>query len=308
MVKFAPLESPEVERRCKEILSVSPSHYLTLQALGKIYTEQAKFWEATQIYLKVSKYYPEKLPEVIQTLEHLTSLKPDSVFIYFWLGELYLHQPELRKAKEYFLKAEEVAPAENWLVKIYLRLIEINLKEDKLKEAEKFTAKLFELKEAEKQLYREVRALYHQRLTERITEVKRKISQSGGGATSIFELSEYLFEKEEFKEALEILSQLPMQERDVVLQRAILLGRYFIQLGEYLRAVEVLRECGVRGIPLTSLEQELLYWLGVAYEKAGAFAQAGRCFQKLMGYKDARERLTKVSFKHALHQPPLLEC
>jgi tetratricopeptide (TPR) repeat protein len=127
-----------------------------------------------------------------------------------------------------------------------------------------------------------------------IAEARSRVERNPTDLQFRFELGEVLFNAGLYREALPEL-QRARQNPNARLKAMNALGRCYRELGMYDLAARQLEEAAREIYGMDGTKKEIIYNLGLVYEKMGARDKALECMKQIYeadyGYKDVAERV-----------------
>jgi len=138
-----------------------------------------------------------------------------------------------------------------------------------------------------------------------IEEAQKRVERNPTDLQVRFELGEHLMNAGRFRDALPEL-QRARQNPNARLKAMNLLGRCYDELGMLDLAAKQLEEAGREILTMNAMKKEIVYNLGLVYEKSGEKEKALSCMKQIYeadyGYKDVAVRV-ESSYGQKLRQP-----
>ena len=127
-----------------------------------------------------------------------------------------------------------------------------------------------------------------------VGEARKRVERNPTDLQLRFELGENLANARQFREALPEL-QRARQNPNARLKAMNLLGFCYRELGMLDLAMKQLEEAGKEILTMDAMKKEIIYNLGLVYEKMGEQEKSLNCMKQIYeadyGYKDVAERV-----------------
>src|SRR5205807_5612279 len=137
-----------------------------------------------------------------------------------------------------------------------------------------------------------------------VTDARERVARNPTDLQLRFELGEHLVSAKRFREAVPEL-QRARQNPHARLKAMNLLGRCYSELGMLDLAMKQLEEASREILPMDAMKKEIVYNLGLVYERMGDGEKSLNCMKQIYeadyGYKDVAARV-ESSYKQNISQ------
>jgi len=127
-----------------------------------------------------------------------------------------------------------------------------------------------------------------------VEDARKRVGRNPTDLQLRFELGEHLVNAGHFRQALPEL-QRARQNPNARLKAMNLLGRCYSELGMLDLAMKQLEEASQEILPMDAMKKEIVYNLGLVYERMGAMEKSLNCMKQIYeadyGYKDVASRV-----------------
>jgi tetratricopeptide (TPR) repeat protein len=238
----------------------------------------------------------EAIADQIAELRAEVEKNPQSVDNSRRIADLYEQSNDLDNATAWYQYVNGITNGTDaWIVR---KIADLQLKqlENGIKEREEWLAVAGGAHEESARIQGELEALRAQRGTMMLEEARRRVDRNPTDLLFKFELAEQLFIVGEYADAIREL-QKARQNPNIRLKAIALLGRCYEKRGMNDLAAKQFTEAAAEMLAMDATKKEILYQLGLLYEKMGDAAKALDCFKQIYevdyGYEDVADRVER---------------
>ena len=222
--------------------------------------------------------------------------QPDSVDLARQLAILHEHKEDLESAIQWYQYAANLTKgADTGLVRKVADL-RIRCLDNEIAAQEEFLAEHPAAGEKSAEADAKLKAARQKRAEVVIADARERMARNPTDPQLRFELGERLVNAGHFREAVPEL-QRARQNPNARLKAMNLLGRCYSELGMLDLAMKQLEEASKEILYMDATKKEIVYNLGLVYERMGQLEQSLNCMKQIYeadyGYKDVAERVEK---------------
>jgi tetratricopeptide (TPR) repeat protein len=236
----------------------------------------------------------ESLDQQIAETYAAHQAQPDNVDLARRLGALSEEKEDVESAIAWYQYAADLTKGADAGLVRRVSDLKIRRLEHEIADTEQFLA----THPADHELYQskteEAKAARKKRAEILIADARERVERNPTDLQLRFELGEHLLDAGNFREALPEL-QRARQNPNARLKAMNLLGRCYTELGMLDLAMKQLEEASKEILTMDSMKKEIIYNLGLVYERVGDREKSINCMKQIYeadyGYRDVAERV-----------------
>ena len=236
----------------------------------------------------------EALDQQIAQLQAREKAEPNNVDVARRLGALYDQKDDIERAIEAYRRAIKLTGESDAGLLRKMSDLKMRAAEREIAAHEEFLATHGTKDATHAKKTEELKAAKKKRAGILIEETKKQLERNPSDLRLRFELGEHLVNAQRFREAVPEL-QRARQNPNARLKAMNLLGVCYRELGMLDLAVKQLEDGAKEIVTMDPMKKEIVYNLGIVYEKMGERAKSLNCMKRIYeadyGYKDVAERV-----------------
>jgi len=236
----------------------------------------------------------EALDQQIAELQARQKAEPQNVDLARRLGALCEQKDDIESAIKWYQRAVELTGSSDSGLIRKLSNLKMRGAEREIAAHEEFLAGHTKKDAVHAKKSEELQAAKKRRAAILIEEVKKRLERNPTDLQLRFELGEHLISARRFREAVPEL-QRARQNPNARLKAMNLLGVCYRELGMLDLAMKQFEEAAKEIMTMDAMKKEVVYNLGIVYEKMGAREKSLSCMKQIYeadyGYKDVAERV-----------------
>src|SRR5436190_1466679 len=243
----------------------------------------------------------EALEQQIAELQARQQAEPQNVDLTRRLGALLEQKDDIESAIKWYQRAVDLTGGRDAGLIRKLSDLKMRGAERDIAAHEEFLAGHQKKDAVHAKKTEELQAAKKKRAGILIEETKKQLERNPTDLQLRFELGEHLVSGQRFREAVPEL-QRARQNPNARLKAMNLLGVCYRELGMLDLAVKQLEDGAKEILTMDAIKKEIVYNLGIVYEKMGESAKSLNCMKQIYeadyGYKDVAERVERSYQKH----------